>query len=209
MADRFIAVSGNMGVGKTSLVQFLSTRYDIQPVFEPFADNPYLDDFYRDMKGFAFRSQLWFLARKFRLHQDMQARSGTFVMDRPIYEDVEVFATHLARGRYIAKRDFQTYLELYDAMKRSLRPPDLLIHLRCSVRAIRRRIKVRGRPSEQDIPAAYLRRLNRLYEGWIAGWTHSPVLVWDTERLDYVTDLVDRLDFQRALDPFLSLVERG
>ncbi len=203
MADRFIAVSGNIGVGKTSLVRYLTQRYGVKPVYEPFGDNPYLDDFYADMQRWAFHSQVWFLSRKQRLHLQIHREEGTFVMDRTIYEDAEIFATYLARSRRISKRDFETYLELYEAMRESLRPPDLLIHLRCSVRAIRRRIKQRGRASEQAIPASYLRKLNELYEGWIERWDDSPLLVWDSERLDYVEDMVHRIEFHQAIERFL------
>lgn len=203
MAERFIAVSGNIGVGKTSLVRYLTTRYGFAPVYEPFADNPYLDDFYGDMRQWSFHSQVWFLSHKFRLHQQLERSPGIFVQDRTIYEDAEIFATHLARSRNMHKRDFDTYLELYRAMRTSLRPPDLMIYLRCSVRSIRRRIKQRGRPSEQGIPAAYLRQLNGLYEEWIGGWDESPLLVWDSEGMDYLTDLVHRIEFNRAIERFL------
>lgn len=203
MSDRFIAVGGNIGVGKTSLVAWLDQTFGFQPVYEPFEANPYLDDFYGDMDRWAFHSQMWFLSHKFRLHQQFDVRTGTFVQDRTIYEDAEIFATHLARSGAMADRDFATYLELYDAMKTSLRPPDLMIFLRCSVKAIRRRIKQRGRPSEQAIPVAYLRSLNELYEGWIERWDASPVVVWDTERGDYLSDLVHRLEFQRAIERFV------
>lgn len=198
MADKFIAVSGNIGVGKTSLVKHLTTNYGVTPVYEPFADNPYLDDFYADMKQWSFHSQVWFLSHKFRLHRELQETPGTLVQDRTIYEDAEIFATYLHRSRRMNKRDHQTYLELYGAMKASLQPPDLMIYLRCSVRAIRKRIKQRGRPSEQNIPTSYLRKLNVLYEEWIERY-EGPVLVWDSERSDYLTDLVDRIEFERAI----------
>ncbi|MCB9664959.1 MAG: deoxynucleoside kinase [Alphaproteobacteria bacterium] len=204
MAETFVAIAGNIGVGKTSLVEFLASEYGFQPVYEPFQANPYLDDFYEDMRGWAFHSQAWFLAHKFRLHQELQDTPGTLVQDRTIYEDAEIFATYLHRSKRMADRDFATYIELYRAMQRSLRPPDLVVYLRCSVRAIRRRIQRRGRPSEQAIPAAYLRTLNELYEDWIGGWSQSPVLVWDSERMDYLEDLVDHLAFRRALEPFLA-----
>lgn len=203
MSDRFIAVGGNIGVGKTSLVAWLDQTFGFQPVYEPFEANPYLDDFYGDMDRWAFHSQMWFLSHKFRLHQQLNVRTGTFVQDRTIYEDAEIFATHLARSGAMVDRDFATYLELYDAMRTSLRPPDLMIYLRCSVKAIRRRIKQRGRPSEQAIPVAYLRSLNELYEDWIERWDASPVVVWDTERGDYLSDLVHRLEFQRAIERFV------
>ena len=203
MADRFIAVSGNIGVGKTSLVQHLTEQYDLKPIYEPFGDNPYLDDFYADMKGFAFQSQLYFLTHKFRLHLGLGSEDGVIVLDRTIYEDAEIFATNLYRSKCMEKRDYQTYMELYNSMQAALQPPDLLIYLRCDVKGIRRRIKQRGRPSEQAIPLAYLRRLNGLYEEWIGGYKLSPVLVWESGQLDYLTQIPDRIEFQRAVERFL------
>ncbi len=200
---KFIAVAGNMGAGKSSMVSFLHSRYGFDPVYEPFSTNPYLDDFYADMRAWAFHSQLYFLTHKFRLHLSLDERPGTVVLDRTIYEDAEIFATNLARGRYMRKRDYETYMELYSTMREALQPPDLLIYLRCETRAIRRRIKTRGRPSELEIPVSYIRRLGRLYEDWIAGYDQSPVLIWDSGRLDYLTSLVDRIDFQRAVERFL------
>ncbi|NCG18822.1 MAG: deoxynucleoside kinase [Rhodobacterales bacterium] len=204
MADRFIAVSGNIGVGKTSLVSYMEQTWGLQPVYEPNDDNPYLDDFYKDMDEWAFHSQMWFLSKKFRLHQDLDARPGVLVQDRTIYEDAEIFATALHQGRQISKRDWETYQELYQAMKNSLRPPDLMIYLRCPVRTIRKRIKQRGRESEQNIPVSYLRRLNRLYEDWMSGWDASPILVWESDKMDYLSDMVDRLEFHKAMKPFVG-----
>ena len=204
MADRFVAVAGSIGVGKTTLTTYLTERYGFQPMFEPFAKNPYLDDFYEDMRRWAFNSQIWFLSHKYRLHCDLERAPGTIVQDRTIYEDAEIFATNLYRSRKMPKADYETYMELYRAMRSNLAPPDLLIYLKCSVRAIRRRIKQRGRPAEQDIPASYLRRLNGLYDEWMEGWDHCPVLVWDTEKMDYLGDLVDRIEFNRAIERFVQ-----
>ncbi len=197
---KFIAVAGNIGVGKSSMVEFLSEQYGFEPIYEPFMNNPYLDDFYKDMKAWGFHSQLYFLTHKFKLHMALNTRASTVVQDRTIYEDAEIFATNLYKGRYIKKRDYETYMELYDTMKGALQPPDLMIYLRCSVGAIRKRIKQRGRKSEQDIPTSYLRRLNGLYEEWIGRYNQSPVLVWDSERMDYLTDIVDRIEFKRQID---------
>jgi len=201
--QKFIAVAGNMGVGKTSLVRFLHDKYSLEPVYEPYMDNPYLDDFYVDMKQWGFHSQMYFLSHKFRLHMELSRSDGTCVQDRTIYEDAEIFCTNLYRGRKMNKRDYETYMELYRTMQQVLQPPDLMIYLRCSVRAIRRRIRRRGRPSEQQIPSRYIRRLNDLYESWIGGWTRSPVLIWDSENMDYLTDLADRIEFQRSIERFL------
>ena len=197
---KFIAVAGNIGVGKSSMVEFLREQYGFEPIYEPFMNNPYLDDFYKDMKSWGFHSQLYFLTHKFKLHMALNTRASTVVQDRTIYEDAEIFATNLYKGRYIKKRDYETYMELYETMKGALQPPDLMIYLRCSVGAIRKRIKQRGRKSEQDIPTSYLRRLNGLYEEWISRYSQSPVLVWDSERMDYLTDIVDRIEFKRQID---------
>ncbi len=202
--NKLIAVAGNIGAGKTSLVEFLDKRYGFKPIYEPHRTNPYLDDFYADMKRWAFHSQLYFLTKKFRLHLELPDHDhDTVVLDRTIYEDAEIFGRMLARGRYMSKRDYGMYSELYDSMKQALQPPDLLIYLRCSTRAIRRRVAQRGRPSEQRIKTSYLRRLNALYEDWVARYDASPVLVWDSERNDYLTDLVDRIEFRRQLASFL------
>jgi len=197
---KFIAVAGNIGVGKSSMVEFLSEQYGFEPIYEPFMNNPYLDDFYKDMKTWGFHSQLYFLTHKFKLHMALNTRASTVVQDRTIYEDAEIFATNLYKGRHIKKRDYETYMELYETMKGALQPPDLMIYLQCSVGSIRKRIKQRGRKSEQEIPTSYLRRLNGLYEEWISRYNQSPVLVWDSERMDYLTDIVDRIEFKRQID---------
>jgi deoxyadenosine/deoxycytidine kinase len=200
---KFIAVAGNMGVGKTSLVRFLEQRYGFDPVYEPFMDNPYLDDFYKDMKAWAYHSQLYFLTHKFRLHMELNSVERTVVQDRSIYEDAEIFCTNLFRSGKINKRDYETYMELYRTMRTALQPPDLMIYLRCSTRSIRKRIQRRGRESEQAIPSRYIKRLNDLYEGWVEGYDQSPVMVWDSENMDYLTDLADRIEFQRKIEEFL------
>ena len=202
--QKFIAVAGNMGVGKTSMVEFLCHRFAFEPVYEPFMDNPYLDDFYKDMSAWGYHSQLYFLTHKFRLHMELNESNGTVVQDRTIYEDAEIFCTNLYRSGKLKKRDYETYMELYRTMRRALQPPDLMIYLRCSVRAIKRRIKQRGRPSEQEIPTPYVRGLNLLYEEWIGNWDQSPVLIWDSERMDYLTDLVDQIEFQRSIREVLD-----
>ncbi len=203
-SKRFIAVAGNMGAGKTELVHFLSRRYGLVPFYEPHADNPYLADFYSDMKRWAFHSQLAFLAHKLRLHRRLEETDGIVVQDRTIYEDAEVFARNLHRQRLISKRDWQTYEALYAAACKSLSPPDLMIYLRASVRTIRRRIVMRGRPEEQAVPAAYVRRLNKLYEDWFERYDLSEVITLDTDRLDYLTNLVDRIDLFRRIEQYLE-----
>lgn len=201
---KFIAIAGNIGAGKTELTQFLTRRYGLIPFFEPNDENPYLEDFYRDMKTWAFRSQLFFLSRKFQLHREMDRRqNGTLLQDRTIYEDAEIFARNLHRQRYIDKRDWDTYWSLYEGISSALAPPDLMIYLRCPVRTLKQRIKLRGRAMEQDIPTAYLKRLNDLYEEWFKRYSLSKVLVLPTDKLDYIQDLVDRVDLFRQIERHL------
>lgn len=203
--QKFIAVAGNIGAGKSSLVEFLEHRHGLRAIYEPYAGNPYLEHFYEDMNRYAFRSQLYFLTHKFRLHLGLGEEPGAIVLDRTIYEDAEIFARHLHENGHIDKRDFGLYEELYQTMKTTLRPPDLLIYLRCSVRAIRRRIKRRGRPSEQNIPLPYLHSLNALYEQWISRYSLSPVLIWDSDKKDYLTDLVDWIEFRKQIEGVLNM----
>ncbi len=200
---RTIAIAGNMGSGKSTLVEFLSRTYDIAPFYEPNDDNPYLADFYKDMRRWAFQSQLYFLSNKFRLHQELDRQDGVVALDRTIFEDAEIFATALHQMRKISKRDWATYLGFYHAILDAIRPPDLMIYLRCSIRTLRQRIRLRGRAMEQDVPLAYLKRLQKLYEDWIGAYSMSEVLVLETDRLDYINDVIHRLDVMERIEAML------
>lgn len=200
---RTIAIAGNIGAGKTSLVDFLTSTYDITPFYEPNDENPYLADFYKDMKKWAFHSQLYFLSNKFRIHQKVDETVGVVVQDRTIFEDVEIFATALHEMKLISDRDWQTYCGFYHSIMASIKPPDLMIYLKCSIKTIRKRIKIRGRAMEQDIPLSYLKRLDRLYERWIEHYDLGPVMVIESDKLDYVSDLIDRLDVMKKIEALL------
>jgi len=203
LAKKYIAVAGNIGVGKSTLVEFLCRTFGLKPVFEPHDTNPYLEDFYRDMNRWAFQSQSYFLGRKFRLHREAQSGPHAVIQDRTIYEDAEVFAKNLYEKGQMDKRDFQTYWELYQNIRDSLTPPDLLIYLRADVKTIRKRIRMRGRDFEQDIPMQYLKDLNKLYESWFKDYDLSPLLTIRTDKIDYVTDLVDRIDVLGKIEKYL------
>ena len=204
MAKRYIGVAGNIGVGKTSLVDFLCRHFGLEAVFEPNESNPYLADFYKDMKKWAFHSQAYFLARKFRLHRQVNSSPQTVVQDRTIYEDAEVFARNLYETRIMKRRDFETYWELYENIRNSLEPPDIMIYLRASMRTVRRRIKLRGREMEQNIPLRYLKRLDALYERWFDDYDLSPVMTLRTDKLDYISDIVARLDLLKEIEQHLK-----
>lgn len=200
---RTIAIAGNMGSGKSTLVEFLSRTYDIAPFYEPNDNNPYLADFYGDMQRWAFQSQLYFLSNKFRLHQELDRQDGVVALDRTIFEDAEIFATALFQMRKISQRDWDTYQGFYKAILDAIQPPDLMIYLRCSMRTLRQRIRLRGRAMEQDVPLAYLKRLDRLYEQWISNYSMGEVLVLETDRLDYINDVIHRLDVMQRIEAIL------
>ena len=192
-----------MGSGKSTLVEFLSRTYGVMPFYEPNENNPYLPDFYQDMKRWSFHSQLYFLSNKFRLHLELDRAPGVVVLDRTIFEDEEVFATALHEMKRMDNRDWNTYWGFYQSILDAIRPPDLMIYLRCSMRTLRKRIKMRGRAMENDIPLAYLKRLDRLYENWISSYDLSEVLVLETDNLDYIHDLIHRLDVMERIESVL------
>jgi deoxyadenosine/deoxycytidine kinase len=199
-----IAIAGNIGSGKSTMVEFLSRTYGVQPFYEPNEDNPYLPDFYKDMRRWAFHSQLYFLSSKFRLHQELDRTPGVSILDRTIFEDAEIFATALHNMRHIDKRDWATYRIFYEAILDAIEPPDLMIYLSCSVRTLKKRILLRGRSMEQDVPLSYLRRLQKLYDCWIDNYALSEVLVLETDELDYVNDLMHRLDVMERIEAVLA-----
>ena len=205
---RYVAVAGTIGAGKTSLVAWLVKRYGLEPFYEPNDENPYLADFYEDMKKWAFHSQVFFLSHKLKLHQELLAANRPAVIDRTIYEDAEIFARSLKNQRYIAKRDWAVYERLYEGIKKTLRPPDVLVALTCSLGATKKRIQRRGRAMEAAIPDAYLRRLHRLYEDWFERYDLGPIVKIDTTKLDYVEDLVDLIELQQKLDKALGAPKR-
>lgn len=195
---RVIAVTGNMGAGKSSLVAWLEAQLGMVPFFEPHDENPYLADFYGDMSRWALSSQLFFLIRRFRIHKDIEERARSLgrhiVQDRTIYEDAEIFAAHLHASGHLVGRDWDMYQDLYGTLRREIRPPDLMLYLRCSVPVLVRRIKKRGRAFERGLPRGYLAKLHDLYEAWFAGYRDSETIVIETDKVDYVEDLFDRHD---------------
>lgn len=183
---KFIAVAGNIGVGKSTLTALLSERLGWEVFYEAVADNPYLADFYQDMRQWSFHSQIFFLSRRLRHHRQILDRPGTVVQDRTVYEDAEIFAENLYRQGNMAERDYRTYREMYEAMTLFLPPPGLVVYLRASVPTLLKRIRMRGRDYEQRVSAEYLEQLNELYEEWIANFSLAPVLTVPSDNLDFV-----------------------
>ncbi len=183
---KFIAVAGNIGVGKSTLVHLICQRLDWEPFYEPVTENPYLADFYEDMQAWSFNSQVFFLTHRLKIHQNLLRSPGSVIQDRSIYEDAEIFARNLFLQGKMSTRDYETYFSLYQTLAAFLTPPDLVIYLRAAVDTLNQRIQIRNRDYEQTIPSEYLLQLNDLYERWIKNFTFCPVLTVPADDLDYV-----------------------
>jgi len=188
MKKWFIAIAGNIGVGKSSLTGMLGERLGWEPFFEAVSDNPYLADFYQDMARWSFHSQVFFLSRRLRHHHQLLLWPNSVVQDRTVYEDAEVFACNLYRQGLMSERDYRSYRELYEVLSALLPPPDLVVYLRASVPTLMARIAQRGRPFERNIAPEYLEQLNELYEEWIGRFNLCPVLTVPSDRLDFVAN---------------------
>jgi deoxyadenosine/deoxycytidine kinase len=183
---RFIAVAGNVGVGKSTLTQLLSEVLCWEPFFEAVDDNPYLADFYEDMRTWSFHSQIFFLSRRLGHHRQIVERPGSVVQDRTVYEDAEIFARNLYLQGHMVERDWQSYWNLYQTVITILPAPDLVIYLQASVPVLQQRIQKRGRHFERQISDEYLTQLNELYDAWVKGFRLCPVLTVPTDNLDFV-----------------------
>jgi deoxyadenosine/deoxycytidine kinase len=183
---KFVAVAGNIGVGKSTLVNKLCEKLKWEPYYEPVAENPYLEDFYSDMDTWAFHSQVFFLTHRLRSHRELLEFPASVVQDRSVYEDAEIFAKNLYLHGHINDRDYGTYRKLFDLFITLLPPPDLVVYLRASVETLQARIDMRGRDIESKITADYLGQLNKLYEEWIAAFSLSPVLIVPADEVDFV-----------------------
>jgi deoxyadenosine/deoxycytidine kinase len=188
VTKKFVAVAGNIGVGKSTLVERLSAKLGWQPFYEPVGENPYLADFYQDMQAWAFPSQVFFLTRRLRAHRQLIDHPTSALQDRSVYEDAEVFARNLYRQNMMTSRDYNTYRELYEVLTAFLPAPDLVVYLRASVDTLLQRIAKRGRDYERSIEPEYLDRLNRLYEAWVRGFSLCPILTVPADDLDYATN---------------------
>lgn len=183
---KFLAVAGNIGVGKSTLVGKLCDTMGWEPYYEPVAENPYLTDFYADMEKWAFQSQVYFLTHRMQAHFELLQNNASVVQDRSVYEDAEIFARNLYLQGNISERDYATYRELFDLFITMLNPPDLVIYLGAPVETLLHRISQRGRDFESTISAEYLAQLNTLYEEWIADFSLCPVLQVPADKLDFV-----------------------
>ena len=186
MKKHFIAVAGNVGVGKSTLTTMLAEKFGWEPFYEAVGDNPYLADFYKDMHRWSFHSQIFFLSRRLRHHHQLLSSPSSVVQDRSVYEDAEIFACNLYQQGNMSDRDYYSYRELYEVLVQFLPPPDLVVYLKASVPTLLERIRKRGRDFEREISPLYLQQLNELYNAWIEDFTLCPVVTIPSDDLDFV-----------------------
>ena len=195
----YVAVAGNIGAGKSTLTQILADTFKWQPFFESVDDNPYLEDFYGDMKRWSFNLQVFFLSSRFKHQKGIEASGVAVVQDRSIYEDVEIFARNLADMGLMGERDYTNYCELFSIMVGYLRPPDLLVYLKASVPTLVKHIQARGREFENSIRLDYLESLGALYEDWIERYPY-PKMVIEVDELDFVSEDADRYEIVSRIE---------
>lgn len=186
MPKRLILVAGNIGSGKTSLTERIGERLGWKTAYESVADNPYLPDFYGNMKAWSFHLQVFFLGHRAQQHLDLYEDSQSAIIDRSIYEDAYIFARALHSMGNINERDYRTYRQVFDIVTKNLPAPSLLIYLKAPVELLIKRIVKRGREMETSISADYLNLLDSYYTDWIKNFDLCPVLTLRTDDLDFV-----------------------
>ena len=186
-----VAIAGNIGAGKTTLSAQLATHFGWEVMYEDTAINPYLWDFYHDMKRWSFNLQIYFLNNRYKQVIDIRNGNKTVVQDRTIYEDAHIFAPNLHEMGLMEKRDFENYFELFQTMSSQIQPPDLLIYLRASISTLVAHIESRGRDYEGNMSLDYLKRLNEKYENWIQNYTHGDLLIVPIDDLDFIKSSED------------------
>ncbi|MCC5940264.1 MAG: deoxynucleoside kinase [Balneolaceae bacterium] len=187
---KYIAIAGNIGAGKSSLTTLLGKNFGWDTYYESVDDNPYLSDFYDDMRRWSFNLQIYFLSSRFKHQKTLMNTEKSLIQDRTIYEDVEIFAKNLHEMGLMSDRDYNNYCALFTEMVSYLKPPDLLIYLRAEVPTLVRQIQQRGREYENTIRIEYLEKLNRLYEDWIDRYDQEKLII-DTDNLDFVNNEED------------------
>ena len=181
-----IAVTGNIGAGKTTLTTMLAKHYGWSAQYEDVDHNPYLDDFYQDMSKWSFALQMYFLGSRFRQVKEIRESGKNIIQDRTIYEDAHIFAENLNEMNLLSDRDYSNYTSLFNLMKSFVSAPDLLIYLKADISTLTKQIAKRGREYEAGISIDYLMRLNKKYEEWINSYKEGKLLIIDVNDLDFV-----------------------
>jgi len=180
-----IAIVGNIGAGKTTLTGLLAKHYGWEALYEAVDNNPYLEDFYSDMKRWSFNLQIYFLNSRFQQIVDIQNFNRDVIQDRTIYEDAHIFADNLHEMGLMTTRDHANYKAIFANVTSFIKAPDLLVYLRASVPTLVNNIQRRGREYEASIRIDYLSKLNEKYEDWIRDYKLGKLLILDKDRLDF------------------------
>lgn len=186
MPKHLILVAGNIGSGKTSLTERIGERLGWRTAFESVADNPYLPDFYANMRQWSFHLQVFFLGHRARQHLEMAADPRSAIIDRSIYEDAFIFCRALHSMGNLNERDYQAYRQVFELVVNNLPAPSLLIYLKAPVHILMKRIQARARNIETGISADYLSLLETYYDDWLQNFDLCPVLTLSTDNLDFV-----------------------
>ena len=187
--NSFIGIAGNIGVGKTTFTKLISEKMHLKAYYESVDDNPYLSDFYSNMERWSFNLQIYFLQHRFKHHIEIMNSSSGVIQDRTIYEDASIFAYNLYDMKIMSKRDWNTYIALFNNMTQFLKKPDLIIYLKASTDTLINRIKNRNRGYEKDIDEAYLHRLNIYYKKWFSNSNDFNILEINTDNFNIFNDL--------------------
>ena len=182
---RHVAIAGNIGAGKTTLTTHLAKHFGWEAHYEDVENNPYLFDFYQDMKRWSFNLQVYFLNSRFKQIVDIQKGEKVVIQDRTIYEDAYIFAPNLHEMGLMSARDFENYFSLFKNINSLISPPDLLIYLKASIPKLVSNIQKRGREYEENLRLDYIKRLNENYERWIENYKAGKLLVIDIDNIDY------------------------
>lgn len=204
-----LGICGNIGAGKSSLTKLLEEELGFRGVYEAVDENPFLEDFYSDMKSWAFHSQLFFLVKRFDFLKRVVTEGAVILQDRTIYEDVEIFARNLQLMGYINERDWRLYLDTYETLSDHLTTPDGIVYIKCSKNVLMKRIKKRGRGFESDVSEDYIERLNGLYDDWIERVTFCRKLIIDGNRYDFIESTQDRADVLHLISRFTAELMAG
>lgn len=186
-----IAIVGNIGSGKTTLTGLLSSHYECEALYETVDNNPYLEDFYQDMKRWSFNLQVYFLNSRFRQVQQIQHNQSLIIQDRTIYEDCYIFADNLHDMGLMSTRDYENYHSIFQSVIDFVKPPDLVVYLHASVPTLVSNIQRRGREYEAGIRLDYLSKLNEKYEHWINGYKEGRLLIIDKDSVNFADDPAD------------------